>query len=122
DYDHGIYHTASYALIEGNIIYNNKGSGIKVGWGQNARDNIVRNNLIYDNNAAQGANGQKKQGRGIGVYFGSGTQVYNNVIWGAHLAAIDVTYGGHNARIYNNTIISVSGYGIIVGYGPHPAG
>ncbi|MBZ0296425.1 MAG: right-handed parallel beta-helix repeat-containing protein [Anaerolineae bacterium] len=121
DYDHGIYHTSSYALIEGNIVYNNKGSGIKVGWGQNARDNIVRNNLVYDNNMAQGANGQKKQGRGIGVYSGSGTQVYNNVIWGAHVAGIDITYGGNNAMIFNNTIMSTTGYGISVGGGSDPS-
>jgi hypothetical protein len=117
DFDHGIYHTSSYALIEGNIIYNNKGTGIKVGWGQNALNNIVRNNLIYDNNTAQGANGLKKQGRGIGVYSGSGTLVYNNVIWGAHTTGIDVTYGGNNAKIFNNTIISTTGYGIAVGIG-----
>jgi hypothetical protein len=121
DYDHGIYHTSSYSLIEGNIIYNNKGTGIKVGWGQNARDNIVRNNQIYDNNTAQGANGQKKQGRGIGVYSGSGTLVYNNVIWGAHATGIDVTYGGNNAKIFNNTVMSTTGYGIAVGIGSDPS-
>jgi hypothetical protein len=116
DFDHGIYHIASYALIEGNTIYNNKGTGIKVGWGQNALNNIVRNNVIYDNNTAEGFNGQKKQGRGIGVYAGSGTQVYNNVIWGAHMAGIDVSYAGHNAKIFNNTILQATGYGIVVGY------
>jgi len=117
DYDHGIYHTASYALIEGNIIYNNKGTGIKIGWGQNALNNVVRNNLVYDNNTAQGANGQKKQGRGIGVYSGSGTLVYNNIIWGAHTTGIDITYGGNNAKIFNNTIVSTTGYGIAIGIG-----
>ena len=117
DFDHGIYHISSYALIEGNIIYNNHGSGIKVGWAQNAVDNVVRNNLIYDNNVAQGFDGQKKQGRGIGVYAGTGTLVYNNVIRGAHHSGIDVTYGGHNARIFNNTVYNTSGYGIAIGFG-----
>ena len=118
DYDHGIYHTSSYGLIEGNVIYNNMGSGVKVGWGQNAVNNIVRNNVIYDNNAAQGFDGQKKQGRGIGVYAGSGTQVYNNVIWGGHKAGIDVSYNGNNAQIFNNTISNSMGWGIAVGLGP----
>jgi hypothetical protein len=117
DYDHGIYHTASYGLIEGNIVYHNMGSGIKIGWGQNAVDNVVRNNLIYDNNIAPGADGRKKQGRGIGVYAGSGTLVYNNVIWGHHHSGIDVTYGGNNARIYHNTVHNNAGWGIVVGFG-----
>ncbi len=117
DFDHGIYHTSSYSLIEGNIIYNNKGSGIKIGWGQNAVDNVVRSNLIYDNNVAQGADGQKKQGRGIGVYAGTGTLVYNNVIRGAHHTGIDVTYGGDNAQIFNNTVYNMMGVGIEVGFG-----
>ncbi|MBZ0289088.1 MAG: right-handed parallel beta-helix repeat-containing protein, partial [Anaerolineae bacterium] len=121
DFDHGIYHLSSYALIEENTIYNNKGTGIKVGWGQNASYNIVRSNIVYDNNTAQGANGVKKQGRGIGVYYGSGTQVYNNVIWGAHMSGIDVSYSAYNAKIYNNTIYSTDGYGIVVGFGPNPA-
>ncbi|MBZ0294257.1 MAG: right-handed parallel beta-helix repeat-containing protein, partial [Anaerolineae bacterium] len=117
DYDHGIYHTASYGLIEGNTIYDNMGSGIKVGWGQEAVDNIVRNNLVYDNNRADGVDGQKKQGRGIGVYAGSGTLVYNNIIRGAHHSGIDVTYGGNNAQVFNNTVYNLTGYGIVVGYG-----
>jgi hypothetical protein len=117
DFDHGIYHTSSYSLIEGNVIYGNMGSGIKVGWGQNAVDNVVRNNIIFDNNAAQGADGKKKQGRGIGVYAGSGTLIYNNVIWGAHFIGIDVTYGGNNARVYNNTVLNNTGYGIAIGFG-----
>ena len=122
DFDHGIYHTASYGLIEGNIIYGNMGSGIKVGWGQNAVDNVVRNNIIYDNNAAQGADGQKKQGRGIGIYAGSGTLVYNNVIWGPHAIGIDATYNGNNAKIYNNTVMSTTGYGIVIGTGSDTSG
>ncbi len=117
DFDHGIYQISSYALIDGNTIHNNKGTGIKIGWGQNAVDNVVRNNLIYNNNVARGANGKKKQGRGIGVYAGSGTLVYNNVIRGAHHSGIDVTYGGNNTLIFNNTIYNTSGYGIAVGFG-----
>ncbi len=121
DFDHGIYHTSSYSLIEGNVIYNNKGSGIKIGWGQDAVDNIVRGNLIYDNNTAEGADGQKGQGRGIGIYAGSGTLVYNNVIRGAHHSAIDATYGGNNAQIFNNTIYATDGWGIVVGLGSSEA-
>ncbi|MBZ0294258.1 MAG: right-handed parallel beta-helix repeat-containing protein [Anaerolineae bacterium] len=117
DFDHGIYQRSSYGLIEGNIIYSNKGSGIKVGWDGNAVNNIVRNNIIYNNSTARGKLGQKKQGRGIGVYAGSGTLVYNNVIWGNHLIGIDVTYGGHSARVFNNTVSSSRGWGIAVGYG-----
>ena len=117
DYDHGIYHRSSHGLIEGNVIYNNKGSGIKVGCGAEAVNNIVRNNRVFDNNTAKGARGKKKQGRGIGVYSGSGTLVYNNVVWGAHHSGIDVTYGGNNARVFNNTVSINRGWGIIVGLG-----
>jgi hypothetical protein len=117
DFDHGIYHTSSYSVIDGNIIYNNMGTGIKIGWGQDARDNIVRNNIVYDNNIAPGEDGRKKQGRGIGVYAGSGTLVYNNIVWGAHQSGIDVTYNGNTARIFNNTVLATSGYGIVIGAG-----
>ncbi|MBZ0298076.1 MAG: right-handed parallel beta-helix repeat-containing protein [Anaerolineae bacterium] len=117
DFDHGLYHTSSFSIIDGNHIYNNKGSGIKIGWGQNARDNIVRNNIVYNNNTAEGDDGQKDQGRGIGVYAGTGTLVYNNIVWGHHHSAIDVTYGGNDARIINNTIHNTTGWGIVIGFG-----
>lgn len=117
DFDHGLYHTSSFSLIEGNRVYNNKGSGIKIGWGQNARDNIIRSNIVYNNNTAEGDDGQKSQGRGIGVYAGTGNVVYNNIIWGHHHSAIDVTYGGHNTRVTNNTVHNNAGWGIVIGFG-----
>ncbi|MBI5668006.1 MAG: right-handed parallel beta-helix repeat-containing protein [Chloroflexi bacterium] len=117
DFDHGIYHTSSYSLIEGNVIYGNMGTGIKIGWGQNAVNNIVRNNVIYDNNVAPGEDGRKKQGRGIGVYAGSGTLVYNNVVWGSHAAGIEVNYNGNDAKVFNNTVMATAGYGIVIAAG-----
>ncbi len=117
DFDHGIYHRGSYGLIEGNTIYRNTGSGIKVGWDSSSIGNIVRNNLVYDNNASLSPNSAERQGRGIGVYSSTGTLVYNNLVLGRHFIGIDVTYGGDDARIYNNTVSISAGSGIIIGHG-----
>jgi len=108
DYDHGIYQGGgNNILIEGNRIYNNRGSGIKLGWTSTTTNNIARNNLVYDNNTAwtfKPEYGTKRQGRGISTHFSSGSQIYNNVIWGAHTAGIDLIYSVTNAQVYNNTI------------------
>jgi hypothetical protein len=69
----------SYALVEGNIIYENGdggGSGINM---DGVTDSIVRNNLLYDNHAS-----------GISIY------------------QIDGGSGSHDNRVLNNTLIMAS--------------
>jgi hypothetical protein len=117
DLDHGIYQRGSYGLTEGNIIYANTGTGVKIGWDSSSLGNTVRNNLIYDNNASQAVSAGERQGRGIGVYSSTGTMVYNNLVLGRHFIGIDITYGGHEAKIFNNTVSITTGSGIVIGYG-----
>lgn len=125
DFDHGAYCYGDNNLYEGNRVYNNRGTGLKIGWAGSSKNNIIRNNIVYDNNNAWKVNpayGVKRQGRGIGTYFSSGMKIYNNIIWGDHAAGIDATYGPVNAEIYNNTVYvngstSSGSYGIVVGGG-----
>jgi parallel beta-helix repeat protein len=101
-YDHGIYISGDNNLIDGNEFYRNAAYGIQVY--PDGNNFIIRNNLIHDNARAG------ESGSGI-VLYGSGHQVYNNVIWGNN--------GGISARrdsmaIYNNTIYANQDFGIEV--------
>jgi len=109
DYDHGIYQGGgNNILVEGNRIYNNRGSGIKIGWTSPTADNTVRYNLVYDNNTAWtfGTSfGEKRQGRCISTHDARRTKIYNNICIGAHISGIDVIYEPQDAEVYNNTVI-----------------
>lgn len=109
DYDHGIYQGGgNNILIEGNRVYNNRGSGIKIGWTSPTADNTARYNLVYDNNTAWtfGDNfGKKKQGRCISTHDARRTKIYNNICIGAHVSGIDVIYEDQDVEVYNNTVI-----------------
>lgn len=107
DFDHGIYNYGRRTLIDGNRVYDNRGSGIKGGWGYNSIDVVIRNNIVYDNNKAWEIDptlGQKQQGRGISFHYGDNVKIYNNVVWGAHVAGIDIIYDVEGAEVYNNTV------------------
>lgn len=99
-YDHGIYIQTTNNLLDSNRIYSNIAYGVHVYTSAGtAHNNIIRNNLIYDN--ATGGQG----GFGILVGSGTGNKAYNNVVWNNN-GGIRISYGGANATgVYNNTIV-----------------
>lgn len=108
DFDHGIYTYGRFGTIEGNISFHNRGTGIKVGWG-NVEGIVVRNNISFDNNASALARGKNNslpgwEGRGISTHRGKNIQIYNNVVWGAHQVGIDAIYDISDVKVYNNTV------------------
>jgi len=108
--DHGFYCAARNNLIEGCLIHDNAAFGVTIynGYGERADNNIIRKNKIYDNS-------QLGSGSGIGVASGSGTLVYNNIVYGHATYGIDVSFGSPaNTGIYNNTVYDNNG-GIRVG-------
>jgi parallel beta-helix repeat protein len=109
DFDHGLYISGPYNLVEGCDIHHNAGWGIHLysgGEPEHTHDNIIRNNKSHDN-ATAGA-------RGAGILIGSGNNnaAYNNVVWN-NADGLQV-YIGDNNRFYNNTVYGstgTSGYG-----------
>ncbi len=107
DFHHGIYIKNSGTIIENSRIYRNAGWGVHL-YGGTDNNNIVRDNMIY-NNARVGG-----RGAGVGVYTGSGNQVYNNEIYG-NQEAIELDYGAVSTGVYNNTFYNNVNYGVYVG-------
>ena len=54
-------------------------------------NNIIRNAKVYNN----------KRGPGIGVYWGNGNQIYNNITWGN---SVGITAAGGNGLVANDTV------------------
>jgi len=68
----GFYETTSNCLVSGNIVANNKGTGIMNGHGNSIStytNNTIVNNLAYDPN-------------GCGIICNRGLKMRNNIIWG----------------------------------------
>jgi parallel beta-helix repeat protein len=75
--------------------------------GEQANNNIVRNNRIFENGHVDG-------GAGIILGSGDGNTAYNNLVWG-NAAGIKVAYlNPSNTQVYNNTVYANSAYGIYV--------
>jgi parallel beta-helix repeat protein len=109
--DHGLYLGGSNNLIEGCEIYGNAAWGIHLYTGDESkpvRDNIVRRNYIYENNA-------KGSGRGgIIVSSGPNNRVYNNILVN-NTSGIQISYANAADNfVYNNTIYGHSEVGIII--------
>lgn len=111
---HGIYCSSSNNIIDGNECYSNAGYGIQIfdttthdaNFDQN---NIIRNNLVHDNNTAGSGSG------GIVIATGDNNQVYNNVVWnntGGTNGGIQIGFGANASKIWNNTCYNNSDYGI----------
>jgi len=108
---HALYITGQNNLVDGGEFYNAPGHGIHcyahdVSGGNNGT--IIRNVLAHDNGTS-----------GIGVYDGTGMQVYNNIVYANSNAsvtgAIRVGLRANSTAVYNNTSYSNgSGYGIEV--------
>lgn len=110
DHDHGFYISSSNNLIENCEIYNNAGWGIQIYTGSDAiraNSNVIRNNKVHDNAAAQTlAPGMTYvRGVGIGLYNGDNNIAYNNVIWN-NSTGIAVNYSSSNIKVFNNTLYS----------------
>lgn len=113
---HGFYVETTDNLYDGNISYHNSGYGMQLydNGDPNARpvsNNIVRNNILYDNGV--GTMGTA----GLIVGFGANNQIYNNVIYGNNGGGILVYANSSNTSVYNNTIYNNGPYaGINVQY------
>jgi parallel beta-helix repeat protein len=104
---HGVYMSSDDNLIDGGSWHDNGGHGVHIyndpanGKGTPDR-NIVRNIRAYGNT----------NGPGIGVYWGTGNKVYNNLIYknnggGIRVAAV-------NSLFLNNTVYGNKNYGVYV--------
>lgn len=100
---HGIYLTGDDCLIEGGRYHDNAGHGIHVYTGKPPHPdrNVVRNVRAYGN----------RKGPGIGVYWGDGNQVYNNVVWENDGG---IRSNGVNSLVAHNTVYKNARYGIYV--------
>jgi parallel beta-helix repeat protein len=100
DGDHGIYLTGRNSLIEGCRIHNAYSHGIHEYIGAtNPLNNTIRNNTVYNNGYV-----------GIGMYLGSGSVAYNNLVYGNGSDGFKTN--GSAYGIYNNTIYNNAGWAI----------
>lgn len=95
--DHGFYISGDSNLVEDCHIYNNSGHGVHIyhspGDNHGAPDNnIVRRCRSHDNEI----------GPGVGTYWGSNNQVYNNLLY--RNGGGGIRQNGTSTLIYNNTI------------------
>ena len=108
------YFNAHDSVIEGNLIYDCTGYGIHQYWGGGrvVFNNIIRNNVFYNNYTDDGRRGS--EGADLLLQSGGQTLVYNNIFYNStapkHQAAI-ITKNTQD-QIYNNTIYNVHGIGI----------
>ena len=111
---HGLYSQSSFCIIDGNKIYDNAGYGIHLynsdsGGTADDSNNIVRNNLVFDN--SQKNDGSTQSGNaGIGLFDGANNLCYNNIVYG-NAVGIVTGYGDSGTLIYNNTITGNGLYG-----------
>ena len=76
---------------------------------------IIRNNIIH--NATDENSGSVCTGKGVGIWRGSNTQIYNNLFYDNDIGikvASEGTNVNDNTLIYNNTIVNSSLQGIFI--------
>src|SRR5262249_52735198 len=110
-YGYGFNIDAANVLIEGNDIHDNAYYGICFygADGTRLRDNIVRNNRVYNNELV---------GDAVGILVGgSGHLVYDNLIWNERNGAVAVGYSGaRDISVYENTFYGYgSGFYVVPG-------
>ncbi|MFN3650882.1 MAG: right-handed parallel beta-helix repeat-containing protein [Armatimonadota bacterium] len=100
---HGIYLTGDDCLIEGGSYHDNAGHGIHVYTGKPPHPdrNVVRSVRAFGN----------RQGPGIGVYWGTGNRIYNNLVWSNDGG---IRSNGVDSLVAHNTVYKNSRYGIYV--------
>ncbi len=115
---YGFYIYGRHMLIDGNTIYHNTGYGIHHyhSGDSGVSDNIIRNNIVYDNAYNDGE--RNLSNGGILVTSGSNNQVYNNLIYNNGGVGLSIgAYGGSNYQAYNNTITNNGYIGVTAGGG-----
>jgi hypothetical protein len=106
-YCHGIYMASSDNVVDGGSIHDNNAHGMQSyadpsgNHGTPSR-NIVRNVKIYNNGRT-----------GLGIYWGSNNQVYNNVLY--KNGGNGLRTSAQSSLISNNTIYGNSGTGMDCG-------
>jgi parallel beta-helix repeat protein len=107
---HGFYIHSHYNVVEQSYIYENKKCGIQFyhEYGP-VNYNIFRYNQVYNN-------GLLNQGCKTALWVGpgSGTLVYNNLIWDNADRGLVVDNGVSNAKVYNNTIYGNGSTGLYI--------
>src|SRR5207249_1171286 len=90
DFNHGMYIVSNDNLVEDCSIHDNAGWGVHMysESGVGVNNNIIRDNIIYDN-------GRAGRGPGILLSSGSGNQTSNNDVWGNN-GGIAIDYGALN--------------------------
>jgi hypothetical protein len=104
---HGIYLSTESTdnLVDGMSIYNNLGYGIHVfTYDGSSRNNIFRNNFVYNNGTGVGQ---------CGILYAGGSDglVYNNVVYenGGGGICIGHATSSSNIGVYNNTVAGNAG-------------
>jgi len=116
DLDHGFYINGSHNLVEGCRIYNNRAYGVQIYSGYSglpANGNVIRGNRLYGNGITS------NNGGGIVTGSGSGTLVYNNLIY-ENKDGVVVCCGytaPANQKILNNTVTNNHRFGVEVQQG-----
>ena len=107
DFPPAFYASAANNLFEHNNIHGSASVGIDI-WNSSiagyTNNVIARYNRVWGNGIPGG-----KVGVGIMITKGSGTIVYNNLVYGNTGAGIATNYDVSNVTIYNNTIYNTSG-------------
>ena len=102
--DHGIYLHAGNSLIEGNTFRDiPHGSGVQIYYwqrGLSGDNNIIRNNKFYNIGNSAGAIAYGV--RVMFIYNATGTQIYNNLIYG-NSVSLEI-HNAHGTAFYNNTV------------------
>jgi Right handed beta helix region/Purple acid Phosphatase, N-terminal domain/Pel9A-like, right handed beta helix region len=105
-YDHGIYLSVPFNLVENSEFYNNAAFGIQMDQGTSA-NNTIRYNRVHDNSRL----GSGDDGGGIVVADGENNFVAYNLVYNNGAGdGIFVAYGAVDAKIYNNTCVGNKGY------------
>ncbi len=111
---YGVYASGNNMLIEGNIIHDTGGYGIHLyKSGDNPSNNIVRNNVFYNNGYEfyHSSNPTVKRQTPTVVINGTNNQFYNNIIHKSY-GGISVGYGANDILVANNTVYGTDTEGI----------
>jgi hypothetical protein len=99
---YGIY-GINQSVVDGNLIHDNGAYGIH-GYG-GINNMVIRNNRVYNNGYNSSQNGSSVTTPGILIGSGSGSLVYNNLVYGNSGEGIQVGFNGaSNIGVYNNSI------------------
>jgi hypothetical protein len=110
---HGFYISSNNNLVEHSQIYNNKKCGIQFySTNGGVNGNIFRYNQLYNNGKGGSTTNPCTVGLWIGA--GSGTLVYNNLVWNNQSSGVVVGGNANNAKVYNNTIYGNGSNGLLV--------